>query len=454
MKRLILITLVALFSSGLVMAQKAPKAETVSKKTISYLKYSDGYLDSLVGSNTVKRRDSLWLAKHQTPPVVVPPVSSKPIFTPPTGNYLDVQLISDKSINLDDLIKTNKLIKFKAGSYKNIYLYSYNTINDIVLDAVNVKSCENCTIELSKGNNVKIYGWNATNSNNRAIKFGFGLNGFEIYNSSFKNITSDYSIAVEKVNWAFPLVNTGFKLINSTFDNSSAVALSGEKNTDLKKDEGVFKDVVISFNLFKNAPNAGKFVEIGNSWNYDVHDNIIDNINALQNNHNGVFELQGSGKFYNNKFTNYQGNSVRMWLFSRGNTPYTVQIYNNLCYNTRKYSGFEIQEFARNIESGVTTFANAKVYNNTVGKMNADLGWEGQILDLYNISGSLLFYNNLGFELNRAGGKPTTDMINYNGNSKPAVTPKNSIYTNTWEDAVKNTIDFESLFPGIGYKSN
>lgn len=74
---------------------------------------------------------------------------------------------------------------------------------------------------------------------------------------------------------------------------------------------------------------------------------------------------------------------IRAWAFSRGNSSSTIEIYNNIAYNSRKYGAFEIQGFDRYIIPGKTTIANAKVYNNTVGKMNTSKDWEGVILDLY-----------------------------------------------------------------------
>src|SRR5690606_36314856 len=103
-------------------------------------------------------------------------------------------------------------------------------------------------------------------------------------------------------------------------------------------------------------------------------------------------------------------NMIRAWVYSRGNTPSTVEMYNNIAYNTRKYGAFDLQGFDRYIVPGKSTFVNAKVYNNTVGKMNTSRDWEGVILDLLNYGGTLEYYNNLGFDLNHS--KTIGDMIN------------------------------------------
>src|SRR5690606_4195055 len=165
--------------------------------------------------------------------------------------------------------------------------------------------------------------------------------------------------------------------------------------------------------------------------------------------HNGIFFIQGNGHFHHNKLINYQGNAIRLWPYSRGSEPKTVEIHHNICYNTRKYGAFEIQAFERNIVPGKTTFVNAKVYNNTVGKMNTSRDWDGQILDLYSMQGGTLeYYNNLGFELYSE--QNITDMIHMGG---PKIT-KNSgnIYKNQWSDAVVDVVNFVSKIPGVGAK--
>ena len=159
--------------------------------------------------------------------------------------------------------------------------------------------------------------------------------------------------------------------------------------------------------------------------------------------------MQGNGHFHNNKLTNYQGNAIRAWVYSRGNTPSAMEFHNNICYNTRKYGAFELQQFSRNIISGKTTFVNAKVYNNTVGKMNTSKDWDAQILDLYTFSGTLEYYNNLGFDLYLTGNRPITSMINQMADVRITVNSNNKYYPNQ-ADAVTNTTSFVSKHSGVG----
>jgi hypothetical protein len=155
----------------------------------------------------------------------------------------------------------------------------------------------------------------------------------------------------------------------------------------------------------------------------------------------------GNGKFHDNIFTNYQGNMIRAWVFSRGTSPATVEFFNNIAYNTRKYGAFEIQGFDRYLISGKTTVVNAKVYNNTVGKMNTSKDWEGGVLDLYNYGGTLEYYNNLGFDLKLS--KQFTDMINNMSNTK-IIKNTNNKYFESASEAVVDLESFASKYSGIG----
>src|SRR5690606_28231726 len=214
------------------------------------------------------------------------------------------------------------------------------------------------------------YGFSFQDIPFRAIVMGGVMDFVTLKNIGFKNVT-DYCISPTLERNSSNLRYTGtadsrtneFKILNCKFDNTGSVVFDGTL------DRGLFKDVEIAYNLFQNT-NAGFLVVFLDAEDFDVHHNIVNNVNTKNNNHNGVFHMQGNGHFHHNKLTNYKGNAIRLWPYSRGNTPKTVEIHHNICYNTRKYGAFEIQEFKDNNIQGQTTFVNAKVYNNTDGKMN------------------------------------------------------------------------------------
>jgi len=385
---------------------------------------------------------------------------TRPVFDPPAGVYQIISLKNDTEFKLSDLSKS-KRIKINPSNYKNVTLYSFEPLENVVLDLTG-STFDNCHFIFGAGKGLKVYGGEVKNTRHRALKFSFLLNDFHIFNTKFTNCGDDvfFSDNIENYYGTDSTLNHGLKIINCVFENSGPIVLGG--NVNEKDDSGLFKNIEIAYNTFKNSPYTGKVLEAHNAWDYDVHHNFVDSLNANQNNHNGIFEMQGNGKFHDNKFTNYQGNSIRAWLFSRGTTPVIIEIYNNICFNTRKYSGFEIQEMLWLYKPGKTTFANAKVYNNTVGTMNTSKDWEGQVLDIYHPGGEVWFYNNLGFDLQTTSKDGITRMINYaSGDAKPPILPNypkekkskyyyNNKYFRRWQDAVTDLKTFKSKVPGIG----
>lgn len=372
-------------------------------------------------------------------------------------------LIDGKSMKVD----ANILVRIKAGTYNTINIKNILAPNGFTVfiknsGQVRVKermSTENISNVIIAGDNSPdiTYGFLFENIPFRAITMNGKMERVTLSSMSFKNI-KDYVIAGENSNGKNFLYKgtdgtrtNRFKILNCLFDNAGQIIFGGNLYKNSGEDSGLFKDVEIAYNIFRNT-EAGTVCAFTNVQNYDVHHNVVNNINRQNNNHNGVFYMQGNGKFHDNKLTNYQGNAIRMWLYSRGTTPATSEIYNNVCYNTRKYSGFELQGFDRNIIPGKTTFSNAKVYNNTVGKMNTSKDWEGQLLDLYNFGGSLEYYNNLGFNLNASNGSQPKSMINNMSDTK-LVRNTNNRYE-TEKNAVVDLVKFTSKIQGVGATLN
>lgn len=407
-------------------------------------------------------------------PVTAQPVASAPatsyavpadakIFDLGTGSgYL---VIDGATLN----IPSNSFIRIKAGNYrgitiKNILASTAKPVyvkNDGQVNISEGMGIENVNNVIVDGDNTSgiTYGFAFKNISYRAISIHGKMSGVVLKSMSFTNV-SDYTIAGTFANGSDLRYNgsadtrtDGFKILNCVFDNAGSVSFGGNLNKDNGEDTGLFKDVEIAYNTFKNSNGVGTVCSFTNVQDYNIHHNIVDNINSTNNNHNGVFHMQGNGKFHDNKLTNYQGNAIRMWLYSRGNTPATNEIYNNSCYNTRKYSGFELQGFDRNMYPGKTTYANAKVYNNTVGHMNTNKDWEGQLLDLYNYGGGTLeYYNNLGYELNSTKGS-VTNMINNMSDTK-IIVERNNKYSALQQNAVSDNKSFTSLHAGVGSNLN
>lgn len=397
-------------------------------------------------------------------PIPTPPQPSVPdnavVYMVGTGSGSLV--IDGSTLNLAD----NSIIKISGGTYKSIAVRNINgkpgkTVfvkNEgqvIITESMNTENLNNVTIS---GDNVAgmPYGIKFEDIKYMALTMGGKMSGVTLKSLSFKNV-SNYVIAGQSSNGSelnydqtSATRTESFKILNCLFENVGSIVFGGKINKTTGQDNGLFKDVEIAYNIFRDSPGVGSVALFTNVQDYDIHHNVVTDINQGTNNHNGVFSMIGNGKFHDNKLSNYQGNAIRMWLFSRGANPVTCEIYNNVCYNTRKYSGFELQGFDEFIFPGRTSFANAKVYNNTVGKMNTSKDWEGQLLDLYNYNGgSLEYYNNLGFDLNTNGYFGMTNMINNNSDVK-FVVERNNKYVQQQDGAVSDVIHFVSKITGIG----
>jgi len=359
-------------------------------------------------------------------------------------------------------ITNSALIKVKSGSYKTITIKNITGSaakpvfikNNGQVSVTGSMAIDNVTYLTVSGDFTSgiTYGFKFENISFRAVTVNGKMNYLTLKAMSFTKV-GDYVIAGERSNGndlnysgSADTRTEGFKVLNCLFDNAGAISFGGNLNKDTGEDNGLFKDVEIANNIFQNT-SAGTLCSFTNVQDYNIHHNVVNNVNSSNNDHNGIFFMQGNGKFHDNKLTNYQGNSIRMWLYSRGSTPATNEIYNNVCYNTRKYGAFELQAFDRNMYPGKTTYANAKVYNNTAGKMNTSRDWEGQLLDLYNTGGSLEYYNNLGFDLYST--KSVGNMINNMSDTKISKDSNNK-YVPSQQDAVMDLTNFVSKITGVG----
>src|SRR5690606_40822960 len=184
------------------------------------------------------------------------------------------------------------------------------------------------------------------------------------------------------------------QLLNSQAENiGSLFVTSGEIK------EGGFYGLIRGFKLSNssiiNSPNLSNGIYLGCGEDYEISNNLVNNVNKSDsyphgnNNHNGIFHVNGNGKLFNNKITNHQGNAVRSWLYSIIKPNATVEIFNNTVYNSTRYSAFEVQVIPTTGILPLFKPANAKIYNNTVGKMNTGQPkfYEGRIVDIYNTKG-------------------------------------------------------------------
>lgn len=410
---------------------------------LSMLLFPSCKKDAIANSPTTQ--DPPTVAPPTAPPsgkdsiVVVPPPSSEEYdriidIGPGSGNLV----IDGVSLSL----KCKDLIRIKGGTYNGI------TIKNII-------SSDGCPITIKNDGLVQIVGNNSMvfyNLKNvivsgngtpgiskgfllrdnpyRAVAIDGAVNNFTFQHVEFKNIAnlvisipfnSNYTGAEDSY-----LKN--LKFLNISCDNTNQF-IGSSGSVEKGSIKGLIKNIEIAYVDFKNSPNVGEVVYLGNVENYNVHHNKIDNINTNNNKHNGIFLLCGNGQFHNNYVSNHQGNAIRAHAFSVGSTPKDVLIYNNIVINSRKYSAFEVQGFAQNITAGATTFVNAKVFNNTCGNLNTSNDWVGGVVDVYTlIGGKCDVFNNLGFNFQDGSG-----IMNQQGDL--LINTSNNLYFKTSKDA-------------------
>jgi hypothetical protein len=360
-------------------------------------------------------------------------------------------------LTLDGL--KNKNMKIKPGTYSGIDIINPKHVKIDARDVI----IEGGTLDIFQANDLEISGLSVINHNYRAVNIRGFCNELYFHDMSFKNIanttisyeyngTYDGTDKTASMDWKFERL---------TFDNTGTGFSAGGGF-----DSGGINNLLRNFKFLnctiKNSQDIGNIVYSGAMDNYEIAYNTIDNINhsfpanAPNGIHNGIFMIMGNGSFHDNLIKNHQGNAIRAWGMSYNNEVGSIRIYNNVVWNSWKYSAFEIQvtpDMAAFLKKYPrwATYTNALVYNNTAGHLNTSRDWEGQMIDVYDTGGGTLqYYNNLGFEMNRNQGG-ITNMINFNGNTRLIKNAGNK-YFKSMKQAIRDTVSFRSLHTGIGAK--
>ncbi|WP_157263061.1 hypothetical protein [Pedobacter steynii] len=391
-----------------------------------------------------------------TNPIPVPPTDT--VTTPiVVGRVIPIGLGSGNlAIDGNTLgILPNDQILIKGGTYTNINIKNVRTADGsrvyIKNDGLVEISGTGSQMRLSNLNNVTISGdgtktiskgFSFRNLSNRAVQMDGNIDNFTFQHAYFENI-SDYVIAYNS--------NRVYNGSQDSYAKRLKFSQLESKNTasliyfpaavNSGGIIGLVKNLEISYIVFSNSPSVSSVVNLGAAEDYDIHHNVIKNINTLNNNHNGIFQLNGNGKFHNNLIRDHQGNAVRSWLFSVGSATKEVQIYNNIVFNSRKYSGFEVQGFSNLVVPGITSFANAKVFNNTCGSLNMSKDWVGVVVDVYDLKGGQCeVFNNLGYNF------PTpsnNNMIWSQQSAIPAIASNNLYFADYSRAGLRDEVKFE-----------
>lgn len=334
-----------------------------------------------------------------------------------------------------------ELLNFYAPVESPVTIKNEGTVT--ITGAMTVSNVENIIFSGRNTSGVQ-YGWQFTYTF-RPLLLSGGIENATFEGMSFAN--TDYPIFSTLNNTLHDGTKatrtTGLKIKHSSFVNTPQIEFGGDFYTGT--DRGFMKDLEVAYNTFSGGFNA---LNAGNVDGYQIHHNVVNNNNVGNDNHNGVFKMGGAGDFYSNKLTNYQGNSIRAWAFSRVGGKLDINIYDNICYNTRKYGAFELQGFGDKIVPDVTVMTNCKVYNNTVGTMNTSKDWEGVIVDIYSWLGTIEINKNLGFDLYKTTGAVNdNNMMNAMGSS---YTQSGNRYFPLASDAVVDLVEFKSKITGVG----
>lgn len=394
-------------------------------------------------------------------PVPVPNPPKDTTTVPPNAIILNVGTGSG-NLNIDAKtlnVSGNTVIKIKGGSYNGIQVSNFlsednGTVrieNDGLVELVGDKQ-----ISFSNVKNVVFSGsgtagiekgfvFRDKNSDAASVLLKNDVNNFTFKNATFKNINTYNVIQYDSkkiYDGSDASCSKNLKFLNIDCDNTGTlIRFKGSAENGVIS--GLLRNVEIAYVTFKNSPTVGSAFVMENVDAYDIHNNVVQYVNQNNSNHNGVFYLQGNGKFYNNVIKDHQGNSLRAWVYSIGTTPQKMLIYNNIVINSREYSAFELQSFPRNMIQGRTTIVNAEVFNNTCGNLLPKGGsFPAQILDLYSLYGGKCdIFNNIGYKFPLVGQNNTNFIWNELSDTKG--NGFNNKYFQTYQDA---GIMDESLF--------
>lgn len=389
------------------------------------------------------------------------PDEDNPSPTPPEKDFLMVGNGSGALVidGKDGRYTCNAVIKIKGGNYSSIAIRNLSGAQGCPFVIANEGTVtlngtgrtmflENLSyVNILGDSNPSIsHGFLFQNMNNEAIQMNGTINNFVLSNARFEGINA-YAVIRYKPTLVYDGSERSFiknlKFLNLASE-SSGTLIRFEASEGNKTITGLIRGIEIAGVYFSNSPTVGSVIVLEKAEDVDIHNNVIENINSSNSNHNGVFYIQGNGRFYNNIVRHHQGNAIRAWVFSIGNTPKDMLIYNNIVANSREYGAFELQAFSRDIISGISTFANAKVFNNTCGDLRPKAGtFPAQIVDLYSLRGGTCeIFNNVGYSFYRVGQNNTNYIWNELGDTSPSKHSNNLYFDNYQLAGIINESEF------------
>ncbi|WP_428661640.1 hypothetical protein [Runella sp.] len=355
-------------------------------------------------------------------------------------------------------IRPGEIIAITPGTYTDL---SFSNLTGTPSQPITLVA--NGSVEISGGglslenvSNLVITGYKKSKNiffhdvNYRAITLSGSIpHGLTLEGIRLKNV-NDYAISYNNptpYDGTDATAFTDFKLLNCEFENTGPIHIDGGLNKlSGAINNGFCKNPEIAYCTFKNCPTSETLLYMGNVEGCDIHHNTLDEINANTEKHNGIFLLLGNGSVHHNKCTNHQGNFVRFWPFSQGTKPKEVLLYNNIVWNSRKYSALEVQSFENNIIPGISTYCNVKVFNNTVGKMNTTKPtvFVGVVVDVYNLQGGdIQIFNNLSF--NQVETSSKDNVWSQQSSTTPSLNTNNRYFATSSMAGLTDEVSFKLL---------
>lgn len=324
------------------------------------------------------------------------------------GDTIAIKAGTYSSLNIDDI---------DAGATGRIFIKNDDGIVRVV-NPTRIKNVRNVTYS---GDNVSgiVNGIEYVGISGRGIQCEGNFNGIYFNRIKFQNISQEciaahFSIFERPYDGTVNTRVNDIKFLNLDVSNSYGILWRGEidsrtvvdGNPHTPYDIGFAKGVEVSGCYFYDCPNIGSAISFGNVEDYEIHHNRFENLNDNTQSHNGIAFMSGSGSFHHNYLHEYQGDAIRAWVFSRGTTPKEVNIYDNICSRSRKYSAFEFQSFANFLWSGKTTTAICNCFHNTAHLMHYEDNsgtpsgnYYGVLLDTFEMFGSPVYvWNNVNID--------------------------------------------------------
>lgn len=328
--------------------------------TVKYnavISYADGTQATVFNDTTITIADAQAAYNAKVPPIVIPTPPTPPTNpTPPIG-YGSASLTIDGAKT-----KYGQVIIVAPGNYAKITIQNLSdtTVNmeGVILDGGSVTNKDGFDHILTIGGlkNVNITDFLTQNIGYFSGYITGQLNNVIFNGVSYKNCQQGWHTDLKLI-WdgtdATLLIN-GIKWIGCTWDNAPigdfSSILDGKNVTNL------LKNVEIGGNSFKNF-DGGELINAAVDY-YNLHDNIIDNMDATNTYDIRLFKMIGYGDTNNNKFTNIYGHAIACWSCSYGSVVKTSNYKNTTIDGSRKYAPFEFHEYAAFAVPGKTVKAN------------------------------------------------------------------------------------------------